>query len=105
LRTNYLRENEAFLRETGKWEEELEHNASFEKKLKKLQEDFVIFRQSLSNVISENHGPCSYSRMLYVTSIAQSTEWYATHLKGWLFPEHLEKGGQVYQQRSDIIQQ
>ncbi len=89
-RQTNLKENKAFLKEVGEWKKALKEDAAFRKNLKKLQEEFLVFRDRLSEVVASNYGPCSYSRSLRSMSILHLTEWYASHIEDMIFPEHLD---------------
>lgn len=82
-----LKNNEAHLRETGKWEKNLKNNTEFREDFKKLQEQFLAFRDSLMQVIVGNYSHSSYSRALQITMTLELTEWYATQIEEVILQE------------------
>ncbi len=83
-----LKANKAFLKEIGEWKQAVQEDKAFRENLKKLQKEFLTFRDQLGKVVSDNYGPCSYSRTLRVHSILNLTDWYANHIEEMIFPEH-----------------
>jgi hypothetical protein len=89
-RTATLKESEAYLKEIGKWEQELKDDVIYREDVKKLHESFLNFRERLMKVVYENFGTCSYSRSLQSASYHTVTEWYANHLEDVVFQQNLQ---------------
>lgn len=86
-----LLENESDLRASGEWEAEQAREASLRPLIKKLQDDFVAFRDSFDQAIQANYGRGSYTRMLSVKNRSDLTEAYANQIKEMIFPSHWEE--------------
>ena len=87
-----LKANKAFLKEIGEWKQAVQEDKIFRENLKKLQKEFLTFRDQLAKAVSDNYGPCSYSRTLRVHSILNLTDWYANHIEEMIFPENKQMG-------------
>ena len=71
-----------------------------QKKLQKLQEEFVSFRQALSDVLSIPHEGHPYAHAFASAVYLDTTFWYADYLEKHLFPQGWSDDFAAYLEKS-----